>query len=102
MWHSSSKPSSLTRGLLSESGTAVVPGIRALLHAVGDTASGEVVGRELDPYPIARQHADAEAAHLAGQVPQDLVPVVELDPEHEVRKRLGDLAFELDFLLNCH
>ena len=59
--------------------------------AVNDPAAVEVVGRHLDAHAVAREDADAVAAHLAGHVGQDLVAVVELHPEHRVRERLDDL-----------
>jgi hypothetical protein len=34
-------------------------------------------------------------------VTEDLVAVVELHPEHGVRERLHDLAFEFDLLFFC-
>ena len=37
-------------------------------------------------------------AHLAGGVPESLVTVVELDPEHAVPERLDDLAGHLDLV----
>src|SRR4051794_13891952 len=66
--------------------------------AVDDPRAIEVVGRDLDPDAIAGEDADAEAPHLARDVAEDLVPVVELHPEHGVRERLDHLAFELDLL----
>src|SRR4051794_3355085 len=66
--------------------------------AVDDPRPVEVVGRDLHPDAVAGEDADAEPPHLAGHVPEDLVAVVELHPEHGVRERLDDLAFELDLL----
>src|SRR5215216_8197603 len=66
--------------------------------AIDDARAVEVVGRDLNPNPVPRQDPDAEAAHLAGDVAEHLVAVVELHPEHRVRERLHDLAFEFDFL----
>jgi hypothetical protein len=63
---------------------------------VDDPAAVEVVGRDLDAHAVAREDADAVAAHLAGHVAQDLVAVVELHPEHRVRERLDHLPLELD------
>ena len=40
--------------------------------------------------------------HLAGDVSEDLVPVVELDLEHRVREGLDDLALHLDLLFLGH
>ena len=57
---------------------------------------------QLDADAIARQDADAEAAHLAGHVPEDHVVVVQLDAEHRVGERLDDLPLELDLLFLGH
>src|SRR3954452_16294685 len=65
---------------------------------VDDPRAVEVVRRDLDAHPIPRQDPDAEAPHLARDVSEDDVAVVELHPEHRVRERLDDLAFELDLL----
>src|SRR3954454_16683670 len=65
---------------------------------VDDPRAVEVIRRHLDPHPIPRQDPDAEASHLARDVPEDDVAVVELHSEHGVRERLDDLAFELDLL----
>src|SRR3954453_19341874 len=73
-----------------------------LLHAVGDPPAVEVVRGDLDAHTVAREHADAEAAHLAGELADQLMTVVQADTEHQVGQSLGDLALELDFLFNCH
>src|SRR4051794_21721702 len=65
---------------------------------VDDPRAVEVIGRDLHAHPVTRQDADPEAAHLAGDVAEDLVAVVELHPEHGVRQGLGDLALEFDLL----
>src|SRR5215212_2176155 len=65
---------------------------------VDDPRAVEVIRRHLDPHPIPRQDPDAEPSHLARDMSEDDVAVVELHPEHGVRERLDDLAFELDFL----
>src|SRR5581483_4163870 len=69
---------------------------------VDDTRAVEVVGRDLAAHLVAGQDADAEAAHLAGDVTEHRVAVLELDPEHRVREGLDDLALELDLLLLGH
>jgi len=71
---------------------------RSLLVAVDDPTSGEVVRRELDLDPVAREDLDAVAPHLPGGVAERLDSVVELDLEDAAAKRLDDLALELDLL----
>jgi hypothetical protein len=70
----------------------------ALPVAVDDPRAIEVVGRDLHAHSVTGQDADAEAPHLAGDVPEHLVAVVELHPEHRVRQRFDDLSLELDLL----
>src|SRR5690606_37454449 len=60
------------------------------LVAVGDATPGEVVGRELHLHPVTREDADVVHAHLAGDVGQHLVAVLELDTEHRVGEGLHD------------
>src|SRR3954462_2597424 len=67
----------------------------ALAVAVHDARAVQVVGRDLHAHAVARQDPDPEAPHLAGDVAQDLVAVVELDAEHGVGEGLHDLALEL-------
>src|SRR3954454_1142760 len=69
-----------------------------LLVAVRDPPSVEVVRGELDLDAIAREDADVVAPHLAGDVPEDLVVVVELHAEHRVGEGLHDLSLHLDLV----
>src|SRR5680860_1650416 len=73
----------------------------SLLVPVGDPSPIQVVRGQLDLHAIARQDADVVPAHLARDVPEDLVVVVELDAEHRVGEGLEDLALHLDLLLFC-
>src|SRR5690606_19026699 len=77
-------------------------GRATLLHAVGDATLGEVVGRHLDLDPVAGQDADVVLAHPPGEVRDDLVAVLQLHPEHRVRERFGDRAFEFDDVVFRH
>src|SRR5215203_1937313 len=49
-----------------------------LLVAVRDAAAAQVVRRELDLHPVAREDPDVVHSHLAGDVGQHLVAVLEL------------------------
>src|SRR6476660_3701717 len=66
------------------------------LVAVGDAASAEVVGGELDLDPVAGEDPDVVHAHLPGDVGEHLVPVLELDPEHGVGQRFDDRPLDQD------
>src|SRR4029450_9262798 len=79
--------------------------------AIGDATPAEVVGRELDLHTITREDADVMHAHLAGDVGQDLVPVLQFDTEHRVGEGFGHrplqddrifLGFRQDVLLHAY
>src|SRR5665811_2155075 len=67
-----------------------------LLEPVRDPASAEVVGRQLHLDLVAGQDADVVHAHLAGDMGEHFVVVVEVDPEHRVGQSLDHFAFYLD------
>ncbi|CEE68314.1 hypothetical protein XAC2852_380087 [Xanthomonas citri pv. citri] len=73
-----------------------------LLHAVGNTTLGQVVGSHLNFDPVAGQDADVVLAHTAGDVGDDFMPVLQLDPERGVGKRLADAAFEFNGVVFRH
>src|SRR5262245_34637574 len=77
---------------------ALVP----LLEPIGDAVPSQIVGRQLDLDLVARKDPDEMHPHLAGDVSQDLVAVVQLDPEQRVRQRLHDCAFHLDGVFLGH
>src|SRR4051794_32136147 len=72
------------------------------LVPVGDSSPVEVVRRQLDLYPVPGQDADVVPPHLAGDVSEDFVPIVELDLEHRVWEGLDDLALHFDLLFLGH
>src|SRR5215211_5667510 len=74
---------------------------RRLLVAVHDPPTIQVVGRDLDLHPVAREDPDAVAPHLAGRIAERLVAVVELDPEHPVAEGLDHLALHLDLFFHA-
>ena len=72
-----------------------------LLVTVDDAAARQIVRRELDGDAITGEDADEILAHLAGDMGEHLMLVIELDPKHGVGQRLDDRAHYLDrvFLL---
>ena len=70
--------------------------------SVDDPCAIEVVRRELAANAITRQDADTEAAHLACDVSEDDMVVVELYTEHCVRQSLDHLALEFNLVLLRH
>ena len=67
-----------------------------------DPTARQIVRRNFDPDPITRQHADAEAPHVAAERREDRVGVVHRDAKGRVRQHFRDRAFELDGVLLRH
>src|SRR3954471_18096597 len=91
----------LTLGLTFMSALSSLRAAVALLVAVDDPTSREVVRRELHHDPVLREDPDVVLAHLAADVGENLVPVAQLHTEHRVGEGLHDGALDLDhaFLL---
>ena len=70
--------------------------------AEADASALQIVRRHLDHHAVADAGADAELAHLAGRVGEDLVIVVELHAEVSVRQHFGDRAVEFQHLFFGH
>lgn len=74
-----------------------------LLVAVDDASTREVIGGQLDDYAILWEDADVVLTHLAGNVGQNLVAVVQLDTEHRVWQGFNNATLNLDgAFLFCH
>jgi hypothetical protein len=73
-----------------------LPDRRDLLVPVHNPTAGEVVGRELYHHTVIWQDSDVVHPHLAADVGEHLVPVIQLHSEHGIRQRFGDRALELD------
>src|SRR5919204_4526302 len=63
-----------------------------------NSPSLEVIWRQLDEHLVARHDANEVHPHLAADVRQHRVSLLELDLEHRVRKCLGNGPFHLDDL----
>ena len=59
---------------------------KGLLVPVSDAAAREVVRSELYLDAIARQNSNVVTAHLSRDVPEHLMSILELNPEHGVRE----------------
>ena len=66
---------------------------------INDSAALEVIGRHLDADFVSGKNPDVVHPHLPRDVTQHLVSVVELHPEHCVRKRLDDGANHLNYVV---
>src|SRR4051794_39248860 len=69
---------------------------RRLLVPVDDATAGQVVRRQLHDHAVLGQDADVVLPHLAADVGEHPVPVLQLDPEHRVGQRLDDATLDLD------
>src|SRR4051812_42810612 len=67
-----------------------------LLVSVDDPATRQVVRRELHHDPVVREDTDVVHPHLAGDVREDLVTVLEFHLEHGVREGLDHGALNFD------
>src|SRR3954468_8229957 len=67
-----------------------------LLQSERDPAARQVVRVDLDL--VSRRDADVVLPHLRRDAGEDVVPAVELYPEHRARQRLHDLPLQLDLL----
>src|SRR5437879_8316268 len=73
--------------------------ISCSLVAIGDPAPRQIVGRDLHLDTVSGQDADAVHSHLSRAVGEHFVPVLQLDSEHCVGKRLDNRPFEHDRVL---
>src|SRR5262245_47599952 len=69
---------------------------RPLLVPIDDATAAQVVRRKLHGDLVPGKDLDEMHPHLARDVGQDLVTVLQLHAEHRVRKRLDHGAFDLD------
>lgn len=70
--------------------------ISGLLVTVDDTTSGKVVGAQFHYYSVLRQDANVVLTHLARDVCENLVAVIQLNTEHRVGQSFNHRAFNLD------
>src|SRR5215831_1167696 len=70
-----------------------------LLVPVHDSAAGQIVRRKFNRDLISRQNPDKILAHLAGDMRQHLVLVLQLDAEHGVGQRFDDRGHDLNGVL---
>src|ERR1700731_2360305 len=65
------------------------------LVPVHDAAPGQVVGRQLHHHPVLGQDADVVLPHLAADVSEHLVAVLQLNAEHRIGQGLDHAALDL-------
>ena len=62
----------------------------------------QVVGRDRDGDPIARDYLDVKAAKPAADAGEERVPLVALDAEVTARKGLHHATLDLNEIVSCH
>src|SRR6267142_2230109 len=77
-------------------------GAAALLGAEHDASARQIVGRQLNRHLVPGQDADVVHAHLAGDMSQSYMAVLQLHANRRVRQGLADLARHLDRLFLGH
>src|SRR5882762_26716 len=74
----------------------------SLLVSVDDPPARQIVGRELHRHFVSGQNLDEVHAHLARDMRQHFVAVLQLHAKHRVRERLDDGSLDLDAFFFCH
>src|ERR1700739_235046 len=74
-----------------------------LLVPVHNAAPGQVVRRQLHDHPVLGQDADVVLPHLAADVGQPLVTILQLNAEHRIGQRLDHATLDLyGAVFLCH
>src|SRR5579859_3174281 len=70
--------------------------------AIANASPRQVVRAHLNPHSVAQQNADAEPAHLAAGIRQELMAVVQADGELRVAQRVDHRAVHLQRITLGH
>jgi hypothetical protein len=73
----------------------------ALLVAVGDASAGEVIRGEFHLHTVALQHTNIMLAHLAREVRENFMAVLQRDPESSVGEHFTYHSLDLNYVF-CH
>ncbi len=66
--------------------------------SVGNAAFGQVVRADFDGHSVSREDTNVVHTHLAGDVGDHFMVVLELHAKHRVGECFEDFAFELEFV----
>lgn len=69
-----------------------------LFEPVGDASAIQIVDGKFNGHLVSRQYLDIVHPHLARNMSQYLVAVLEFNPKHGVRKGLENRTFKLDYI----
>mgnify|MGYP003340292131 CR=1 FL=1 len=70
--------------------------VRLSLVPVHDATAGEVIWRQFHDDAVVEEDADVVLPHLAADVGEHLVSVLQLNAEHRIGQRLDHAALDLD------
>lgn len=71
-------------------------GLASIPVSVGDSTAGQIVWRDFNRHPVARQDANTKLAHLAGQPGQHFMFFVDADFEIRVSEDFGNKSFKFN------
>ena len=74
----------------------------SLFCPVNNSSPCQIIGRQLNRHPVARQDLDKMHPHLTGDMGQDTVTVFQFHTKHGIRQGLNHLAFNLYCFLFRH
>ena len=63
---------------------------------IGDTTTSEIVRGKLDGNAVSWENANVVRSHLAGEVAENCMSILQLNPEHGIWKRVDNLAIDRD------
>ncbi len=75
---------------------------RRSAEAIRNASFAQVVGRHFDADAVTDGEADEVFAHLAGEMRENFMAVVQLDPEHGAGQHGGNRTFKFDWLFVTH
>ena len=70
--------------------------IIALFESIGNSAASKIVRRQLDGNPVTGKDSDVMHPHLARNMRQDHMLVLQLHTKHRIGKGLQDRSLKLD------
>lgn len=76
--------------------TGTSSGNRRLTLTINDKAAGRIVRRNGHGHAVSQHDADSMPAHLACELGQDLVAIVQFDPKVSAFRDQNDFAIEMN------
>ena len=74
----------------------------SLLISIRYSALVQAVGCQLDLHPVSGEDPDIVHTHLAGDMAQNNMPILELYTKHRIGQSLYNLSVYFDHIIFCH